>query len=113
MVRWRSLCIGRAPKPVPARLVRFPEGTRYRTQAELALELIDQMLSWEVPPLPVVADSAYGNSFDFRERLRQRQLDYVMAVEPTTVVWTEDPNAVPVPPSAPRGRPRRYPPPSS
>ena len=60
--------------------------------------------------LPVVADSAYGNSFEFREQLRQRQLDYVVAVEPKTVVWTADPNAAAVPRSAPTGRPRRYPP---
>ena len=93
-----------------AREVKLPEGVVYRSQAELALQLIDQMLHWEVPRLPVVADSAYGNSFEFREQLRRRQLSYVMAVEPTTVVWTEDPNAVPVPPSAPTGRPRRYPP---
>ena len=96
--------------PQRAQEVKLPEGLTYRTQAELALELIDQMLSWEVPALPVVADSAYGNSFDFRQQLRQRQLAYVMAVEPRTVVWTEDPNALPVPPSAPTGRPRRFPP---
>lgn len=93
-----------------AQEVKLPEGLAYRSQAELALELIDQMLSWEVPRLPVVADSAYGNSFEFRKHLRQRELSYVMTVEPKTVVWTEDPNAVPVPPSAPTGRPRRYPP---
>lgn len=93
-----------------AQEVKLPKDVVYRSQAELALELIDQMLSWEVPRLPVVADSAYGNSFEFREQLRQRQLSYVMAVEAKTVVWTEDPNTIPVPPSAPRGRPRRYPP---
>jgi len=93
-----------------AQEVKLPKDLTYRSQAELALELIDQMLSWEVPRLPVVADSAYGNSFDFREQLRRRELSYVMAVEATTVVWTEDPNAIPVPPSAPTGRPRRYPP---
>jgi SRSO17 transposase len=96
--------------PERAREVQLPEGLVYRSQAELALELIDQMLSWEVPRLPVVGDSAYGNNFEFREQLRRRQLSYVMAGEPTTVVWTDDPNAVPVPPSAPTGRPRRYPP---
>lgn len=90
--------------------VKLPEGIAYRSQAELALELIDQMLSWEVPRLPVVADSAYGNSFEFREQLRRRGLDYVMAVESKTVVWTEDPNAVPLPPPRKTGRPRRYPP---
>jgi len=93
-----------------AQEVKLPKGQAYQSQAELALELIDQMLSWEVPHLPVVADSAYGNSFEFREQLRRRQLFYVMAVEGKTVVWTEDPNGVPVPPSAPTGRPRRYPP---
>ena len=93
-----------------AREVKLPEGLVHRSQTELALELIDQMLSWEVPRLPVVADSAYGNSFEFREQVRRRGLSYVLAVEPTTVVWTEDPHAVPVPPSAPTGRPRRYPP---
>ena len=42
--------------------------------------------------------------------MRQRHLSYVLAVEPSTVVWTQDPNAIPLPPSAPTGRPRRYPP---
>ena len=93
-----------------AQEVKLPKEVVYRSPAELALELIDQMLSWEVPRMPVVADSAYGNSFDFRAELRQRQLSYVLAVEPSTVVWTQDPNRVPVPPSAPTGRPRRYPP---
>ncbi len=93
-----------------AQEVKLPEGLAYRSQAELGLELIDQMLSWEVPRLPVVADSAYGNSFEFREQLRQRELSYVMAVEPKTVVWTEDPNVLPVPPAPKTGRPRRYPP---
>jgi SRSO17 transposase len=93
-----------------AREVKLPPGLVYRSQTELALQLIDPMLSWEVPRLPVVADSAYGNTFEFREQLRRRGLAYVVAVEPTTVVWKEDPQGVPVPPSAPTGRPRRYPP---
>jgi len=93
-----------------ARQVKLPEGVVYRSQAELALDLIDQMLSWEVPRLPVVADSAYGTSFEFREQLRRRGLSYVVAVEPRTVIWKEDPKGIPVPPSAPTGRPRRYPP---
>jgi len=93
-----------------AQEVKLPEGLPYRSQTELALELIDQMLSWEVPRLPLVADSAYGNSFEFREQLRRRELDYVMAVESKTVVWTENPNAVTWPPPRKTGRPRRSPP---
>jgi SRSO17 transposase len=89
-----------------AQEVKLPERVVYQSKTDLALELVDQARAWNIPPLPVVADSAYGNNFEFREALRQRQLRYVVAVEPSTVVWTEDPQ-VPVPPSKPRGRPRR------
>jgi SRSO17 transposase len=89
--------------------VKLPEGTVYRTKTELALELIDQMLAWEVPRLPVVADSFYGNDFSFRQALRQRQLPYAVQVECSTVVWTQDPN-LPLPPPKKTGRPRQYPP---
>ena len=45
---------------------KIPDGISYRSKNELALELINQVLSWEVPRLPVVADSAYGNDFNNR-----------------------------------------------
>jgi SRSO17 transposase len=95
----------------PARLaeVKVPKDTAYRSKTELGLELIDQMLEWEVPQLPIVADSFYGNDFGFRQELRKRQLSYVVEVEPKTVAWTEDPN-VALPPPKKTGRPRRYPP---
>jgi SRSO17 transposase len=89
--------------------VRLPEGTVYRTKTELALELIDQMLAWDVPRLPVVADSFYGNDFGFRQALRQRQLSYAVQVESSTVVWTQDPH-LPLPAPKKTGRPREYPP---
>jgi SRSO17 transposase len=75
------------------------------------LEAVDQVLAWELPPLPVLADSAYGNDFRFRQALRERHLHYAVQVEPRTVVWTEDPN-LPVSASQRKktGRPRRYPP---
>jgi len=87
--------------------VKLPDGVAYKSKTRLALELVDQALAWKLPSLPVIGDSAYGNSFEFRQALRQRQLQYVMAVEPSTVVWTEAP-PVPVPPAKPMGRPRRY-----
>jgi SRSO17 transposase len=89
--------------------VKVPQGTAYRSKTELGLELIDQMLEWEVPQLPVIADSYYGNDFGFRQELRKRQLSYVVEVEPKTVAWTEDPN-IALPPPKRTGRPRRYPP---
>jgi SRSO17 transposase len=88
--------------------VKLPKEIKYRSKTELALDLIDQALAWGVPPLPVLADSAYGNSFEFREALRQRGLHYFVAVEPGTVVWTANPN-VPLPAPRSTGRPRQYP----
>lgn len=93
----------------PERLleVKAPGDIQYKTKTALALELIDQALSWEVPKLPMVADTFYGNDYDFREQLRERELFYIMEVERTTVVWTTDPNLPP--PRQTRGRPRKYP----
>ncbi|MGH8458853.1 MAG: IS701 family transposase, partial [Nevskiales bacterium] len=89
--------------------VKLPPGTSCRSKTELALELLDQVLAWELPRLPVVADSFYGNDFGFRQGLRERQLSYAVQVEPSTVVWTQDPHR-PLPEPQKRGRPRRYPP---
>jgi SRSO17 transposase len=97
--------------PARAAEVRLPPGTVYRSKTELALEAVDQALAWGLPPLPILADSAYGNDFSFRQALRQRQLHYAVQVEPTTVAWTADPNLpVPAPAQKKVGRPRRYPP---
>jgi len=88
---------------------KIPEEVVYRSKNQLALDLVDQALAWEVPRLPVVADSAYGNDFGFRSGLRERKMPYAVAVEPSTKVWTSDPAAVPVAPRKPRGRPPKYP----
>jgi SRSO17 transposase len=87
---------------------KIPESLGYRSKNQLALDLVDQALAWEVPRLPVVADSAYGNDFDFRAGLRERGLQYAVAVESSTKVWTSDPAQVPVAASKPTGRPRQY-----
>ena len=96
-----------------AQEVKLPPGMVYRSKTELALEELDQALAWELTPLPVLADAAYGNDFSFRQALRERQLQYAVEVEPTTVVWTADPNLpMPAPKKPKVGRPRRYPPPA-
>lgn len=87
---------------------KIPEGLSYRSKNQLALDLVDQALAWGVPRLPVVADSAYGNDFDFRAGLRERGLQYAVAVEPGTKVWTSDPAEAPVATRKPTGRPRQY-----
>lgn len=89
--------------------VKLPAGVVYQDKTELALELIDQAFQWQVPVLPLVADSFYGNEFDFRQQLRERHMAYAVEVEPSTVIWTEDPN-IALPAAKRTGRPRRYPP---
>ncbi len=51
---------------------KIPDDLPYQSKNELALGLVDQALDWGLPLLPVVADSAYGNDFDFRQSLRPR-----------------------------------------
>ena len=106
---WR-LYLPQAWLATPARRAagKIPENLRYRSKNQLALDLVDQVLAWEVPRLPVVADSAYGNDFDFRAGLRERGLQYAVAVEPTTKVWLSDPALVPLPPGKTPGRPRKH-----
>lgn len=88
---------------------RIPPELTHQTKQALALELVTQARSWSVPPGVVLADSAYGNDFDFRRELRARGLGYAVAVEPNTAVWLKDPH-VPVPvPTGKRGRLRRHP----
>jgi SRSO17 transposase len=88
---------------------RIPDQIEYRTKNELALDLLDEALSADGPPLPVVADSAYGNDYSWRQALRARGLPYAVSVEPTTKVWMEDSNQVALAPQKATGRPRKYP----
>ena len=64
---------------------RIPAEVGYRTKTDLALELVDQAIAWDVPRGAVLADSFYGTDFSFRAALREKRLDYAVAVEPTTV----------------------------
>jgi SRSO17 transposase len=87
---------------------RVPEATPYRSKRELALELLDQAVEWQLPRLPVVADADYGSDFDFRSALRERGFPYAVAVAKTTKVWLKEPQRAPMPPPrAGRGRRQR------
>lgn len=89
---------------------RIPAEVVHRTKQALALELIGQAQEWALPIGTVLADSAYGNDFEFRAALRDRQLSYAVAVEPNSVVWLDEP-AVPLPATrGKKGRPWRHPP---
>ncbi len=93
--------------PERVKEAKIPSEEKYRDKSAMALELLDQAISWGVPSRPVLADSFYGNEFAFREKLRGRLLSYAVQAEPSTGVWDQNPN-VDLPAPKKSGRPRRY-----
>ena len=69
---------------------RIPEDIVFRTKMELALTMLDRALADCLPRGIVLADSAYGNSSDFRAQLRRRKLHYAVGIDATTKVWQLD-----------------------
>jgi SRSO17 transposase len=78
--------------------VGIPGEVEFKKKWELALELLDRALSWGLPKQVVLADAGYGDAGTFRQGLRARGLDYVLAVASTAVVWP--PGQMPSPPPA-------------
>lgn len=66
-----------------------PEEVVFRTKSELALALIAQAQADGVNPAPMLGDSAYGDSSDFRQGLRQLGMEFFLQVESTHKGWTE------------------------
>jgi len=66
-----------------------PADVAFRTKSELALALIKQAHADGVCPAPVLGDSAYGDSADFRQGVRQLGLEFFLQVESTHKAWTE------------------------
>jgi SRSO17 transposase len=102
-----------AAQRVRARRARaaIPDDVRHREKWRLALDMLDEMIEqWGLPERPVVGDSGYGDATEFRLGLTERELVYVLQVDPTATAHPGD--AVPVTPSwTGRGRPPkpRYP----
>jgi SRSO17 transposase len=69
---------------------RIPDEVEFRTKPELAIEIIRRAVADELPPGVVLADSAYGDSVDFREQIRLLNLHYAVGVHATTKVWLVD-----------------------
>ncbi len=78
--------------PLRRKKAGIPEEIRFKTKPELALDLIDEVRRWGLQDRLVLADSVYGNSYEFRRELRTRKLDYVVQVSGNLAAWTEDPH---------------------
>jgi len=68
----------------------IPKDVVFRTKTELAIDLIARAVDDKVPGEVVLADSAYGDSSDFRNVVRIYGLDFGVAVKAPTKVWLLD-----------------------
>ncbi len=59
----------------------------YRAKWQLALEMTDRVLSWQLQPQIVVADAAYGSVTEYRDGLVQRRLKYVVGIRSDLSIW--------------------------
>lgn len=57
-----------------------PKEVSFATKPPIAIELMTEALQDGVCPGPVLADSAYGDSSDFRAELRRRKLEFFLQV---------------------------------
>ena len=68
-----------------------PPEITFATKSQIALQLIEQALADQVAPAPVLADAAYGDSFAFRQRLRELNLEFFLQVTPGEHLgWTQE-----------------------
>jgi SRSO17 transposase len=65
----------------------IPDDERHRPKWQLALECVDQTLSWGVPaPQVLAADAGYGDSAAFRHGLADRDIPYAVQISHTLSV---------------------------
>lgn len=75
----------------PERMKRagVPEGTIFKNKWQLAHDLIDEALSWDLPLGVIVSDSFYGKINEFRQGLVDRELFYLVEVASKTIVFKQ------------------------
>ena len=67
-----------------------PDDVVFETKWRLALQLVEQALSWGVRKHVVLADAGYGEVHDFREGLTALGLCYVVGVPRNIAAWPPD-----------------------
>jgi SRSO17 transposase len=76
--------------PVRRKRARIPKEIEFRTETDLAIDMIGRAVDDGVPGEVVLVDAAYGRSYDLRETVRMFGLDYAGAVDARTSVWIPD-----------------------
>ena len=63
-------------------LINLSGRQRFATKSQIALELLRQMVRDEIDRAPVLGDSAYGDSYEFRQELRRLNLEFFLQITP-------------------------------
>lgn len=80
-----------AEDPARRAKVGVPPEITFATKSQIALQLIEQAQADQVAPAPVLGDAAYGDSFAFRQRLRELDLEFFLQVTPEEHLgWTQE-----------------------
>ena len=87
------------------RAAGVPQEVEFSTKGEIARTQIEAARARGVPEGVVLADAAYGDEAGFRDGLRERGFDYVLAVRAATCLWWGEHQPVPTRAATP-GRPR-------
>ncbi len=69
---------------------RIPSERVFKTKTELALEMIERAAAAGIPGEVMLADSAYGESVEFRETVRLLGFDYAVGIHGPTTVYLVD-----------------------
>ncbi len=67
---------------------RLKSGDVYKSKPQLAVELIQELAAQGLHFSVVLADSLYGESYDFITALERLGLQYVVAIRSNHIVWT-------------------------
>jgi SRSO17 transposase len=85
--------------------VGVPEGVGFQTKPQIALDQIKRAQQRGVPTGIVLADAGYGNDTQFRTRLNEWKLPYVVGVQSVVSVWKPGQQPKPAPERKELGRP--------
>jgi SRSO17 transposase len=69
------------------RSVGVPPEVEFAPKWRIALNLLDDAVAWGVRRHVLLADAGYGEITQFRRELRNRNIDYLVAIPSNIVVW--------------------------
>ena len=69
------------------RAAGVPENVVFQRKWEIAIELLDEALSWELAARLVLADDGYGDCTEFRDALVARECRYLVGISGEHMTW--------------------------